>query len=107
MLGELYLSAKIQHQILHQAAEALDSSQEQLVERLTRREREIFDLIGAGKTPSQIARQLGLSIKTVDTHRLHMKEKLFCETTADVAKFATIWRMYAEEGRPSEDVLTS
>lgn len=100
MRGELHLSAKIQHQILQQAAQALDASQEQLVDRLTRREREIFELIGEKLTPTQIAERLGLSIKTIDTHRLHIKEKLFCESIAEIAKFATIWRL-SSKGEPA------
>jgi DNA-binding NarL/FixJ family response regulator len=46
------------------------------VSRLSDREFEVFRLIGRGAGPSEIARQLGVSVKTVETHREHIKKKL-------------------------------
>jgi DNA-binding CsgD family transcriptional regulator len=45
-------------------------------EGLTDRELQIFQLIGSGAPNRQIAAQLNISVKTVETHREHLKEKL-------------------------------
>lgn len=46
------------------------------IERLTDRELEVFQLIGSGKSSRQIAEMLNISVRTVDAHRAHLKEKL-------------------------------
>jgi|SRR5579871_90551 len=56
--------------------------------RLTAREREIFDLIVGGGKDRTIARHLGLSIKTVDTHRTNIARKLGTRTIEALLRFA-------------------
>ena len=58
---------------------------------LTEREREILELIGGGSTPREIAEVLGLSIKTVESHRENIKEKLGIKTAAKLAPYAFHW----------------
>jgi DNA-binding CsgD family transcriptional regulator len=48
-------------------------------------------LIGCGLTTKEIARQLHISPKTVDTHRLHIKEKLRLQTLPALMKYALRW----------------
>ncbi len=55
---------------------------------LTKREEEIVTLIGEGLTSKQIAGQLFISIKTVETHRTHIMEKLELRSTAELIKYA-------------------
>lgn len=57
-------------------------------ERLTDREREIFQLVIEGKTNAQIAEVLFISPKTVDNHRTRMMEKLNLHSTAELLRFA-------------------
>jgi DNA-binding NarL/FixJ family response regulator len=57
-------------------------------ERLTDREREIFQLVVEGKTNAQIADMLCISPKTVDNHRTRMMEKLGLHGTAELVRFA-------------------
>jgi DNA-binding NarL/FixJ family response regulator len=57
-------------------------------ERLTDREREVFQLVVEGKTNAQIAELLFISPKTVDNHRTRMMEKLGLHGTAEVVRFA-------------------
>lgn len=97
MRGELFLSPQIKHQIIFQAIEALDAGQDVLLQKLTSREREIFDLLGDGLSSASIAEWLKLSTKTVDTHRLHIREKLLCKSAAEVADFAVHWKLYSEQ----------
>jgi len=58
---------------------------------LSDRELEIFELIGRGLTTREIADKLTLSIKTVETHRSHIRQKLRAETTASVTHRAVRW----------------
>lgn len=56
--------------------------------RLTGREREVFQLIAEGKTNRKIAQILGLSVKTVDTHRAHLMRKLQIHDQTALVKMA-------------------
>ena len=57
-------------------------------QRLTDREREVFQLVVEGKTNAQIADMLCISPKTVDNHRTRLMEKLGIHGTADLVRFA-------------------
>ncbi len=54
--------------------------------RLTPREREVFDRMVVGRTPKQIALELGLSRKTVDIHRAHILIKMQVESVVDLVR---------------------
>jgi len=56
--------------------------------RLTRREREVFDLIVAGRTTAHIADQLSISHRTVETHRSRILHKLKARSAADLVRLA-------------------
>lgn len=58
------------------------------VQSLTNRELEIFRLIGQGTGPRDIAERLGLSIKTVETHRENIKGKLGLKSAPELLRFA-------------------
>lgn len=51
---------------------------------LTERERQILDLIGAGHTNNEIAKQLNLSVRTIESHRSRIRSKLGAFTRADL-----------------------
>jgi len=51
---------------------------------LTPREREVMDLVIAGKANKVIARELGLSMKTVEFHRAHMMKKMKVDSVAEL-----------------------
>jgi DNA-binding NarL/FixJ family response regulator len=61
------------------------------VDRLSDRELEVFTLIGKGCGAAEIAERLGLSVKTVNAYRDHIKEKLCLPSAADLRKFAVEW----------------
>jgi DNA-binding NarL/FixJ family response regulator len=61
------------------------------IARLTDREFEILQLIGRGMDSHAIARQLNLSVKTVDAHRAHLKEKLDMKTGTELICYAARW----------------
>lgn len=58
------------------------------VESLPRRQREVLDALGAGRTTKQIAADLGISIKTVETHRSRMMEALGCRNATELLRVA-------------------
>lgn len=58
---------------------------------LSRRELEVFSMIGSGMTVSQIAKRLGISVKTVEAHRENMKNKLGLTTSSQVVAAAVRW----------------
>ncbi|MFG0284656.1 MAG: response regulator [Phycisphaerales bacterium JB039] len=61
------------------------------VESLSDREMEVFQLIGGGLSTRKIAKQLCISIKTVETHREHIKRKLGIDTAAELSRYAVAW----------------
>lgn len=65
-----------------------------LVERLSAREREILEQISEGASSKEIARRLGLSPRTIDTHRAHIAEKLGTTSVADMV------RLHLQAARP-------
>lgn len=56
--------------------------------KLTKRELEILSLIAAGKSTKQVADELFISTKTVDTHKTHILDKLGLSNTAELVKYA-------------------
>jgi two-component system response regulator NreC len=72
---------------LAESSQLVGSSPRSL-EALTLREREVFLLLAEGKSPSEIARSLFVSPKTVHTHRQHIMEKLNLRTTTELIRFA-------------------
>jgi DNA-binding NarL/FixJ family response regulator len=65
-----------------------DAPTESPLNRLTRREREVFDLIIVGGTTASIAMQLAISHRTVETHRSRMLHKLRARSAADLVRLA-------------------
>ena len=58
---------------------------------LTDREFEIFRLIGTGLPPREIARQLCLSVKTIETHRMNIRKKLAITNAFELTRYAVKW----------------
>jgi DNA-binding CsgD family transcriptional regulator len=55
---------------------------------LTHREAEVLAMIGKGHSTASIAKELGLSVKTVETHQAHIKEKVDFATGKEMTEFA-------------------
>jgi DNA-binding NarL/FixJ family response regulator len=69
------------------------------IERLSNRELQVLSLIGRGLSSREAAESLGLSVKTVETHRQSLKRKLNLATNAQLLQYAINW--YASPGRPA------
>lgn len=61
------------------------------IEQLSDRELEVFRLLGQGRNTSQIAEQLGISLKTVQAYCVRAKEKLCLTTAAELVREAILW----------------
>lgn len=61
------------------------------VEMLSKREHEVFKWIGGGSGSSEIARALGISVKTIESHREHLKTKLNLASGAALNRAAVLW----------------
>ncbi len=86
--GERYLSARMQERLADSALEEQAQAADGNLERLSEREREVFRLIGSGIRTREIAQQLKLSAKTVETHRAHIVEKLKLRDGAELVHYA-------------------
>lgn len=82
--GNVYLSAQLAgvlaHAVTHKAAASPDP--------LTPREREVLQLVAEGKTTKEIASLLGVSVKTAESHRARIMDKLNIHETAGLVRYA-------------------
>jgi DNA-binding NarL/FixJ family response regulator len=58
---------------------------------LSDRELEVMEFIGSGKATKIIAEQMGISTRTVEAHRAHIKEKLGLTDGAELVRYAVQW----------------
>lgn len=90
--GGIFLSDKMSRSMLHSmVGGSLSNGEKHLLSVLTDREFEVLRLIGKGHPPRVIADSLGISPKTIDTHRAHIKEKLGFANGAELLRFAVLW----------------
>lgn len=89
--GEVYLSETMTRQMLHRVAGGASGKDASPVELLSDRELEVFELLGKGQKTKEIAEQLHLSVKTVQTYCEHLKEKLLLRDGTGLVRFAVQW----------------
>jgi DNA-binding NarL/FixJ family response regulator len=93
MGGRIYLSSEVTDRILHRVVVQGETESQSLVDSLSDRELEVLELIGRGMTTRQIAADLNLSKKTVDTYRDHLKKKLQLKTANELIRYAVAWTL--------------
>jgi DNA-binding NarL/FixJ family response regulator len=96
MRGETYLSAALSRNVVEGfmrqgSARASDQS-------LTPRQREVLTLLAEGKSTKEIAHALGLSAKTVETHRAQIQERLGIRDLAGLIRYAMRTGLTPPEG---------
>jgi len=90
--GHRYVSPAMSDRLIDQAVSRKDDSAGvDLVERLSDRELEVFQLIGQGKTTRAIARQLEVSVHTIDSYREKLRHKLNVKNGAELTQRAIQW----------------
>ena len=88
--GRIYLSEQMSQQLLERIGPG-SQTQDTGLTMLTDRELEVFELIGRGVSTSLIAEQMGVSVKTVETHRSNIKTKLNLKDGFELLKYASSW----------------
>ena len=96
MSGHIYVSQAMQERFLQNMVEDR-ANREGGVNSLSDRELEVYRHIGQGRSTREIAEMLNLSIKTIETHRAHIKDKLDLANASELVATASRWVQQQEE----------
>jgi DNA-binding NarL/FixJ family response regulator len=94
--GHIFVSDRMQDRLLRRLQEGGEEVDQSAVESLSDRELEVFEMIGQGLATREIAAKLNLSVKTVDTHRHRIKEKLNIGSGSQLVRHAVRWSLENE-----------
>ena len=86
--GKVYLSERLTNKMLEQFVRGAGSSKNDPLMTLSDRELEVYRLIGAGHGTRQIADELHVSVKTVESYQAHIKEKLSLRNARELVQHA-------------------
>jgi DNA-binding NarL/FixJ family response regulator len=89
--GKTYVSENMSGKVLEIFSGRRRRTDDTTIGKLTDREFEVFRLLGQGLTTREIGQQLRLGTKTVETHRLHIREKLGLKSGPALIKYAVRW----------------
>lgn len=88
--GQTYVSPAVSSKII-ESFSGHGRSEKSPVEALTDREFEVFQLIGQGLSTKEMADKLHVSVKTIEVHRVNIKEKLHTPTVPELIRYAVRW----------------
>jgi DNA-binding NarL/FixJ family response regulator len=91
LAGKTYLSPEMTDRILKSRVGGMIGPCKSPIESLSDRELQVLTLIGQGNTTSAIARQLNLSVHTIDTYREKLKIKLNLANSAELNRYSAQW----------------
>jgi two-component system, NarL family, response regulator NreC len=94
--GRMYLSPDIQNVVVR----TLSSPEPTMASPLTAKEREVLQLIAEGKSTKEVAAILSVSVKTIDTHRQHIMDKLDIHNIAELTRYAIREGLTSADTRP-------
>ena len=86
--GEVYISPEMSRKTMLEVGKG--TTKRELLETLSPRQREVLRLIALGRTTKQIAQELGISVKTVETHRAQLMERLGIRDVAGLVRYAIL-----------------
>jgi DNA-binding NarL/FixJ family response regulator len=89
--GEIYVSDRMANRMLHQMVGGTQTQPGSPIADLTDRELEVFRLIGEGHGTRQIAEELHISVKTVESYQAHIKGKLSLKNSRELVQRAIQW----------------
>ncbi len=93
---EIYVSPAIANKMLQQFVGGTVHAKHSSVDDLSDRELEVLRLMGDGHTTRQIAEELHLSVKTVESYQAHLKEKLTLKNSRELVQYAVEWAIGAK-----------
>jgi DNA-binding NarL/FixJ family response regulator len=96
--GEVYLSDRLTNTMLQQYVRGAAPTEKSPLVNLTDRELEVFRLIGEGHGTRQIADELHLSVKTIESYQAHIKEKLALRNARELVQHAIEWTVNLKGG---------
>ena len=94
--GKVYLSDELAEKMLHRSVGDRNELARLPIDSLADRELEVFRLIGHGVKTAEIANRMHLSIKTIETYRDRIRQKLGLKDGTELAYFATMWTLQGE-----------
>jgi DNA-binding NarL/FixJ family response regulator len=103
LTGHPYVGASVLPLIISNLASGTRHSRNSDIYSLSDRELEIFSFIGRGVSVSELATELHVSVKTIETHQMRMKEKLALHTAAELRQKAREWLAKSAVNRIRED----
>jgi DNA-binding NarL/FixJ family response regulator len=89
--GQMYVSENVSSQMLNRLSKGRDETSDSPVAGLSDRELEVLSLIGTGLATREIAARLHVSVKTVETHRTHIKTKVNVTSAPQLVRFCVCW----------------
>ncbi len=93
LTGEIYVSTRIANQMLRHYITGSGTLRNSSIADLSDRELEVFRLIGEGHGTRQIAEELHISVKTVESYQAHIKDKLSLRSARELMQRAIQWNM--------------
>ena len=100
LAGEIQVSKTVEARILKEASAGRSIGAGLSVDSLSDRELEVFQLLGNGYGPSQIADELHLSVKTVEGYMARIKEKLLLKDARQLVQQAIQWNKLGGSAEP-------
>lgn len=89
--GGLYITPRYSDRLIFKIINSPDRHSDSPTDVLSDRELEVLQLIGKGTSTRDVAAALHLSVKTIETHRAHIKEKLQFKDASELVRFAVEW----------------
>ncbi len=96
--GQIHLSEKMATRLLSKLIDGTYESSGSPMERLSDRELQVFESIGLGLGTREIAEKLHISVKTIDSHREHIKAKLKLTGSTELVQHAIQWVQFERSG---------
>jgi DNA-binding NarL/FixJ family response regulator len=93
LAGKPCVSEKVQERMIEAMTGFSGGKADGTIESLSDRELQVLELIGSGLGSSDIARRLHLSVKTIESHREHIKTKLGLRRSSELVQYAFNWVM--------------
>jgi DNA-binding NarL/FixJ family response regulator len=101
LAGDVYLSSEIQSHLLRRCVGSAGEQARLPIDTLSDRELTVLELIGRGLSTRAIARELKLSVKTVESYRDHIKKKLNLSSSTQLIHYAVRWMLNVHNRAPA------